>query len=762
MKRALAICFASSAAWFVSTPALAQGMAQGATAAPEQVIGDIIVTAQRRSERAQSTPLAITAVGGKDLQSSGVISLDALTKGIPNVSFGGNGADAKVFIRGVGYDSISPGGETRVAIYSNNVYQSRSQSAFTTLYDIDRIEVLRGPQGTLYGRNAVAGAINIITADPGTQLNGYISGKVGNYSLIQTEGAVGGPVNEWLSVRLAGQTVDRGGYGHNIGTGEPVNDTHTRSARLTLKANLADNVTDRLVADYFNERDHNFGYRYLGAGFTPAEVAQVVAAGGNAASYVPAPLGGIATSIQDVAGYGPYNHLQAYGVSNELSVNVSDLLTITSVSGYRHLDTLIRQDLYGGTKYVAIQSTIEKSDSYTQELRLSGDSGPLKYVLGGYYFYENHLTDARAPFNALTFGGADAFVQFYNAGGREKTKAYAAFGQVDYKLFDALTLSAGLRYSHEKKNLNEFVSLRAFAPYDNSLPVEPLILSPSTYPAYTNIPGFDYIAYKSQTASYNSVDPRFTLSYAFTPKVIAYATYSQGFKSGGFNIGGTQAAFNPERIKDYEAGVKGDFLDGRLRANVAAFYYDYTNLQVNQTKGLALQTVNAATAKVKGVEAEITALPATNLRISLNAAWLDATYTEFDSADPARPELGVLHLKGNRLNYAPKYKVGSSVGYTIPTPYGDFTPTADVTWTDKVYFTPFNTSRLSQPAYTNLDLFIRWVGKNPEWSGSIFVRNATNKIYLVGAGLNNPLLKYNREGQVSAPRTFGAQLTRRF
>jgi iron complex outermembrane receptor protein len=752
MKKALAICLASSATWSVATPALAQGMATAASASPDQQISDIIVTAQRRAERAQSTPLAITAVGGKDLQSSGVISLDALTKGIPNVSFGGNGADAKVFIRGVGYDSISPGGETRVAIYSNNVYQSRSQSAFTTLYDIDRVEVLRGPQGTLYGRNAVAGAINIITADPGEQLNGYLSGKVGNYSLIQTEGAVGGPVNEWLSARVAGQTVDRSGYGHNIGTGESVNDTHTRSARLTLRAKFADNVTDRLVADYFNERDHNFGYRYLGGGFTPAEVAQVVAAGGSAAAYIPTPLGGTATDIQDVAGYGPYNHLQAYGASNELTVNVSDLLTITSVSGYRHLDTLIRQDLYGGVKYVAIQSTLEKSDSYTQELRLSGDSGPLKYVLGGYYFYENHLTDAHAPFNGLVlpfgpFAGVDQFVQFYNAGGREKTNAYAAFGQVDYKLFDALTLSAGLRYSHEKKNLSEYLSLDPATPFDPSFPVGPVL------------PTSGHI---SSTATYTSTDPRVSLSYQFNPRVLAYITYSQGFKSGGFNIGGVQPSFKPERIKDYEAGVKGDFLDGRLRANVAAFYYDYTNLQVNQTKGLALQTVNAATAKVKGVEAEFTALPTTNLRISLNAAWLDAYYTEFDSADPARPELGVLSLKGNRLNYAPKYKVGTSIGYTIPTPYGDFTPTADVTWTDKVYFTPFNTSRLSQPSYTNLDLFIRWVGKNPDWSGSIFVRNATDKIYLVGAGLNNPFLKYNREGQVSPPRTFGVQLTRRF
>jgi iron complex outermembrane receptor protein len=162
------------------------------------------------------------------------------------------------------------------------------------------------------------------------------------------------------------------------------------------------------------------------------------------------------------------------------------------------------------------------------------------------------------------------------------------------------------------------------------------------------------------------------------------------------------------------------------------------------------------------VEAEITALPTTHLRVSLNAAWLNATYSEFITDDPARLSLGTLNLAGNRLNYAPKYKAGLDVAYTIPSPYGDFTPTADVIRTDIVYFTPYNTPRLSQPARTNLDLSMRWVGMNPDWTGSLFVRNVTNKIYITGAGVNNPILAFNRSGQVSAPRTFGIQVTRHF
>jgi iron complex outermembrane receptor protein len=737
MKRVVAICCASFAAWSVVTPALAQSVPPAVASAEVRQLDDIIVTAQRRSETAESTPLAITAVSGKDLQSTGVISIEGLSKSIPNVEFGGLGGDAKIFIRGVGYDSISPGGETRVAVYDNNVYQSRSQTAFTTLYDIDRVEVLRGPQGTLYGRNAVAGAINIITADPGAQLNGYISGQAGNYSLMQTEGAIGGPVTEWLGVRVAGQTVDRGGYGHNIGTGEPVDDAHSRSVRLTLLAKLADNVQDRLVADYYNARDHNFGYRYLGESFPGP-------------GYVPIPvvLGDrVPTNLEDTAGLGPLNHLQAYGVSNELSVSVNELLTLTSVTGYRHLGSQIADSVYGGVHDVAIQSIYENSNSYSEEVRLSGGNSNFNYIVGGYYFYEDHVTDNRAPFSLLLFGGPDQFVQFYNAGGFEKTKAYAGFGQADIKLLSGLTLSVGLRYSHEKKDLNEFVSVDLTTPYDTSVPIGPLFPTTGLNP---------------QTVSYSSVDPRASLTYQFDPRVIGYVTYSQGFKSGGFNIGGLQPAFKPERIKDYEIGLKGDYLNGRLRANIAAFYYDYTNLQVNETRGFSEQTLNAASAKIKGVEAEITALPTTHLRVSLNAAWLNATYSEFITDDPARLSLGTLNLAGNRLNYAPKYKAGLDVAYTIPSPYGDFTPTADVIRTDIVYFTPYNTPRLSQPARTNLDLSMRWVGMNPDWTGSLFVRNVTNKIYITGAGVNNPILAFNRSGQVSAPRTYGIQVTRHF
>jgi iron complex outermembrane receptor protein len=737
MRRALVICLASSAAWAVATPAFAQMVATATTTSPEHQLDEIIVTAQKRSESAQSVPLAITAISGKELQSAGINSIEGVSESIPNVEFGSNAADSKVFIRGVGYDSVSAGGEPRVAIYSNNVYESQTQAAFLTLYDIDRVEVLRGPQGTLYGRNAVAGAINIITNDSGSQLNGYVAGQTGNYGLIQTEGAVGGPINQWLSARVAFQTVDRDGYGHNIGTGEQVDDDHSKSVRLTLVAKPTDNIQDRFVADYFYERDHKVEYHYLGESY-PGVVPTPVLLGER-----------VPTNFLDYGGQEPLNNLQAYGVSNELTVDLNRLLTLTSVTGYRNLSSDLVSNNWGSTLNLIPLGLFENSNAVSQEVRLSGDNDHFKYVIGGYYFHESQAVDTRAPFSLLIFGTgpADQFVQFYNAGGFEKTNAYAGFGQVDAKIVSGLTLSLGLRYSKETKDLREFATVDFTTPYDTSLPLTP------NYPTTGLSP---------QTASWSSTDPRLSLSYQFDPRVIGYVTYSQGFKSGGFNIGGLQPPFDPERIKDYEAGLKGDFLDGRLRANVAAFYYDYSNLQVNIVKNFNPQTLNAATAKVKGVEGEFTALPTTHLRVSLSAAWLDAYYTQFETADPARVASGVMNLAGHPLNYAPHYKVAGSVGYTIPSPYGDFTPTADVTWTDRVYFSPFETPLLSQPAHANLDLFLRWVGKNPDWTGSLFLRNATDKIYITGAGVGNSAEGYYRAGQLSAPRTFGIQVTRHF
>jgi len=717
----------------VCHPAFAQGDAQ--SAAPKEAgqgLEEIIVTAERRSESVQTTAIAISAVSGEALQERQVFNIESLSNQIPGVEFGRIAGDAKVYIRGVGYDSISPGGETRVALYSDNIYQARTQSGFLAFYDVDRVEVLRGPQGTLYGRNATGGAINIITREPTDILEGYVSGRVGNYGLIGTEGAVGGPLSESVSARLAFQTVDRNGFGTNISTGEEVNDEQKRNVRLKLKFEPSANFSVRLMADYGKEHDHSGGYRYIGAArpdFTPLTLA----------------FGGTTpTDPQDSAGFGPRLFLETYGFSAEAKLALGPSTDIVSLTGYRHLIAKNESNFDTNTLELSKQFLVDRSDMFTQELRLSHSFGDFADILlGGYYYHEKSFAKNEIGLTGGVFG-APVFplLEFYETRGDLKTEAYALFGEVRIHPVPQLTVTLGGRYSHEKKSLVESLEFDLVNPFD-----------PDRFNPAATVPN-------SQTES--RFDPKITIDYEVNDDVFLYATFSRGFKAGGFNIGGLQDPFKPEVIKNYEAGIKADLFDRRLRANLAVFHYDYSNLQVNVVEGVALVTRNAAKAKVDGVELEMTALPVDGLRLAANVTYLDARYSDFESIDNLYPELGLQNLKGNRLNYSPEWKLNGEIGYTFETGIGNITPRFNVTWVDKIYFRQFNLDVMSQASRTNVDAFLGYESPDGLWSASAYVTNLTDDTYVAGATVSAGVVGFPILGQYGPPRTYGLSVTRRF
>jgi len=734
---------AAISAALCSNAALAQTAAQSpetqtTTGSDTQGLADIIVTAERRSASVQTTAIAISAVGGESLQQKQIFSIEGLTNQIPGVEFGRIAGDAKVFIRGVGYDSIAPGGETRVAIYSDSIYQARTQSAFLAFYDVDRVEVLRGPQGTLYGRNATAGAINIITREPTHELDGYFTGRVGNYGLVGTEGAVGGPLSDKISARLAFQTVDRGGYGKNIGTGEDVNDERKRNVRLKLSFAPSSDFSVRLLADYGKEDDHNGGYRYIGAG-VPGFVPLTLQFGGQTPS-----------DPQDSAGFGPRLFLETYGASAEAKLALGPSTDLVSLTGYRHLIAKNESNFDTNTLELSRQYLVDRSDLVTQELRLSHKFGDFADVLlGGYYYHEKSFAENNIPITGRLVGQpAVPLIQFYETRGDLRTSAYAIFGEARFHFTPALTLTLGGRYSHEKKSVVESLQLDVVNPFD-----------PDRFVPVATRPG-------TQTES--RFDPKVTIDYKARENLFLYATFSRGFKSGGFNIGGLQDPFKPEVINDYEAGVKVDLFDRRLRLNIAGFHYDYSNLQVNIVEGLALITRNAAKAKVDGVEVEMTALPVDNLHLSFNVAYLNARYAKFDTIDNAIPDINgdgipdVQNLRGNKLNFSPKWKLNGEVGYTFKTDIGDITPRINVTWVDKIYFSQFNRDVLSQAARTNVDAYIGFESPDRLWSASAYVKNLTNKVYISASSISSALVGFPILGQYSPPRTFGMSVTRHF
>lgn len=729
-----------------ATPADRQADAPGA----QSGIADIIVTAERREASVQQTPIAISAVGGDTLQKQQIVDIESLAGKMPSVTFGRNSGSTKVFIRGIGLDSITPGSDPRVAIYTDGVYSARSQVAFVGFYDIERVEVLAGPQGTLYGRNATAGAINIITRNPTDQLEGYGTLTVGNYALIRTEGAISGPLADGISGRIAFNTADRNGYGENIQTGQDVDDEHSRAIRGKLEIEPSSAFNVMLEADYFHADDHSGGYHYFRN--SPGKESFSILRGFERPE-----------NIRDYAGNGPWQKLTNWGGSATATIDLGGPV-LTSVTGYRRF----KQDLHHSSDMTTsgyLPNFIrERAKQFTQELRLTHTIGPVDILVGAYYFREKAFAGLHA-LPAPIYFGIPSTPQLPNTGqpvgaiygGDQLTKAYAAFSQVTINLTDRLGIDLGLRYSSEKRDLVEHSIFDVLNPLDPSLPF------------FDAVPAS---AIKAQKAKWTSTDPKVTVHYQFSDTVFGYASFSEGFKSGGFNPGFLQDPFDPETITAYEVGLKADLFERRLRANISAFRYDYKNLQVNIAEGIQLITRNAAAAKLYGVEGQFTALPIDDLRIDLSLAWLDTKYTDYITGDPSFPGQGdpgvflpggapAFDLSGNQLAYAPKFKIDGEIGYTFRSANGNFTPRLNVMWVDKIFFSQFNHPWVQQPARTEVNAFLDYASSDGTWSATAFVRNLTNNTYEVSATVFSDFIGSQVGGQLGAPRTYGLSVTKR-
>lgn len=716
---------ATTAALLPAT-ALAQAPAPAAAATEDTGIQDIIVTAQKRASNVQDTALAITAVGGTDLRARGIASLESLAPSLPNVNFGKNVGFARIAIRGLGLDTTVIGQEGRVAYHTDGVYISRPTAAIATFFDVNRVEVVRGPQGTLYGRNATAGAINVVTNDPEQDFGGYGKLTVGNYGLISTEGAMTGAVTDTLSARFAFQTVNRGGYGRNFNLNQDIDDEKSFGVRAKLKFKPSANFDITLSGDYSHEDDHAFVYHYLGAG-NPAVTPLGQALGGT----VPA------NPRDTVADVPQINVRQFYGLGAIANLDLG-FATLTSVTGYRHSHTDYRSEADGTDIVTATFHIEERASQFSQELRLAGDVSRLKYLIGGYYFSENiygnnAFTPLRRP--APPFG----FAQGVDFRGDSTTRASAIFGQLDYEIIDGLTLSAGARYSHEKRGIDHKGMQDLATPYNPAVP-------------------FVYTQFQVASQSVNSFTPRLGIEYKATRDILFYATYAKGFKSGGFNNNAFGTPLDPEKLTDYEGGVKAEFFDHKLRANIAAFYYDYTNLQLQKILGSVAIPLNAGRATVKGIEAEITMRPVPNFELSGNFSHLSSRIRDFSTSDASRPTLGVIVIDGNRLPQSPRYTVNLAAAYTAETPIGDFTLRGEMNYTDDIFFSFYNRPDVAQQAYTKFNAFLNFKSQTSGLTASLFIRNIANKRTISSEQVSAGFSRFPIVGAFDPPRTFGGSI----
>ena len=710
-------------------------------------VGEIVVTAQKRSESVQKIPLAVSAIGGAALQQRGDTSLSGLGQVVPGLNVSEQVGQARLTLRGIGVDNISTGAESSVAFNQDGVFYSRSAAALASFYDVDRVEVLRGPQGTLYGRNATGGSVNIITNRPTDTLHGAFNLTGGNYQTINADGFLNGPLSETVSGRLSFQVQHHNGYGMNILTGRGIDNKDSQAVRGQLLFKPTDRLTVLVGGDYYRSRDRSNVYHYFGPGAETASGQLVqptaILLGGNAADAPRA-----VASVND-----PRARSTFYGGRIDASYEISDAVTLRSISAYRRSDFRVNTSISPISIELFPLTVKEKSDQYTQEFQLNVNSDRNKFVSGLFYLHENITGSEAGPLDLLAVGGPDFFVQGFFGGGRLKTDAAAAYAQDTYSVTDRLRLTLGGRYSWERKRVDDQSDFDLNRPY-----------SPANVPLSPQ--HVDHKVFRSFT-------PKIGIDYDLGPRTLAYASWSRGFKSGTYNLGAAGPPLKPEKVDAYEAGLKTTLADGRLRANIAGFYYDFRDLQVGKVQDQLVVLENAATARIYGIEGEFSAKPVDDLTLSVNASWLHARFRRYVTADQARPGgdgstidpgsgLPAFDLSGNTLPQSPNYTVDLAAEYAVHLARGTLTLRGESNWSGRVYFSPFDRNVVSQSAYNLQNAFITYDPGDGHWRLALYIKNLRNRTILASGQVATALVGSPIIGFVQPPRTYGATLGYRF
>ncbi|HEY0943357.1 MAG TPA: TonB-dependent receptor [Steroidobacter sp.] len=702
---------------------LGMGLAQAAEGTRASGLEEVIVTAERREASLQEVPLAITAFSANDLDRSGLQSTVDLQYRTPGLVFTTNAALGQPYIRGIGTDIVNVGTDPSVAVHVDGIYQTRATASIQELFDVERVEIVKGPQGTLYGRNATGGAINAINREPQHEFEAAMDVLYGNYDKRRIRGMVNAPlVQDRVALRVAGFATQRDGYSRDVFKGQEIDDEDMWAARAKLALELADDVHLGLGVDHMKEDSR----RNLASKLNP-----------NLPSPARDVFGAVISQDPRIVAYNDehYLRLEHTLVSAKLEWKLGDV-KLTSLTGYTEAKNRVKLDI--DSTEVAFTRDIEDEDvrALSQELQLTGENGALQWLLGAFYLHEKaeqHLRIFFTPFDADT----DYPVE-------NKVDAYALFAQGTYAFSDAVRLTAGLRYSTEEKK----------AVFRN------VVTDP--FGVLTGEPGGGVFESELRPRDdWSAWTPKIGIDWDVADDVMLYAAATKGFKSGGFNLTGAGEQFDPEYIWSYEVGVKSTLLDRRLRLNAAAFYYDYSDLQVNRfneaTGGATTSVTNAASARVNGLELEVNALLAEGLDLDLGVALLDAEYRNFRSANPDGENPFVEEdLSGNTLPRSPKAVVSAGLQYSQPLGSTVLTLRGEGRRQSQVWFDQFNSPGVEQDAYTLWNAFVTLRDADDRWRVQLYGRNLSDELYRQSVIRATSIL-----GTIEfwgAPRTYGIEL----
>lgn len=736
--------FAAGAAALVVVSSLTAttSFAEESAQSGSPVLEEILVTATRRSESVQDVPISISVVGADDIAGSGSNNVRDMSGLVPNFVFGqgNNEATSDISIRGI-YSHVPPGQvgfDQGVSVYVDGVYMGKQFASNADLGQTERVEVLRGPQGTLWGKNTVAGAVNIVTRKPGNELEGGVSVELGNRSLVHVKSNVNVPlVEDRLAFRASVGHRTRGGFITNTFLDDDdVGSSEITSGRTQLRFTPGEKTTVDLNADFFTGDNVDYIFEYVSDNPFNDDV-----------KY---------TKTNDFV---DYTDRELFGISLSVEHLFNNGYTFTSISGWRNDDATFGADIEGNPRDIFAGTFTIKPKQFTQELRIASPADKAyDFVAGVYYFdQEADSIDVLMPGRNFPFPPAAGSA---NQSQTVDAESIAAFVHANYRLSDAVTLFAGLRYTDETKKL---VVNPTTCP-------NPITCGALRFPRFTApVDAPDDLTSREPTWSVG-------LRYNVDDDIMVYGSVARGFKSAAFNKSRDPVAdlkanllvADPEFVTNYEIGAKTSWMERRLQLNVAAFYMDYEDLQVRTTcidcgPFPVLILGNAAAATSKGFELELSALATDNLLIAAGVGYSDATYDTFEGVTNNRTRM-LEDASGNHIPVAPKWTLNVTVQHQARLADGTLTSRLDYSYLDDRYSIQgvLNDSYSFLPSQSLLNARLSYGPHNGNWSLSAWARNLTDNKSLIYANFRSAFGSRGGVGMYQEPRTYGISLDYRF
>ncbi len=745
-------------------------------------IQDIIVTAQKRSESLEKVPVSVQVLQGDALQATNRNSLEDLGTTLPAVHIVNTGSQANTLnIRGIGSGAGNPAFDQSVATFVDDIYIGRSRLIQSSFLDLDRIEVLRGPQSTFFGNNAIAGALNISTRKPDNHFDGYVRGLYGSFGQFAAEGAVNLPFSDTLALRVAATAYGQNGWITNVSTGERQPHERSEAVRGTLRWNPVANFDATLKVEYSTSKITG------GTGDIPGQFTDCPPPAGfkvnaiknfcSLAIAAGAPLG--LDNDHNAGILGQFASLDTNQQVLTLNYRLGGA-TLTSVTGHIAYDYTAHQDNAGvGTLVSTISFAPERYHQFSQELRItSATDRRIEYLAGVYYQSDtlSEVINGNSPYitpSLPTYAALGLLTRAqvaaigtpigYNVSFDQKETIESAFGALTWNATSKLKLNLGLRGTRVHKDFDGQIQYgQEIATYAQLVPYTPDLQSALSF--FLGAPG-NYPYTRTDKALLGSAG----VQYQITPAAMAYFTYSRGFKAGGFNavapspiLGIAEPTFGPEHVDSYEAGVKSKLFGNRILLNLDVFREDYSDLQVNALVQLVanatIAVANAASSRSQGVEMEAQFAPSRNFNLSANVTYLDARYQSYPNAAPTAPQKAAgaktQNLTDRPLDFAPRWS-GSvnaefrhdiGIGYRLTADLGPFFQSSY-----------YNSAGTDDPTFligsnVRLDGKLTFESLGRRWAIDLIGKNLTNEVIPVSYGTNNV------SGGKEEPRNVAVQL----